>query len=715
MTGFAGVDIPTDGDLAVLGLGPDGSLGPGPLSEQSLLAGIAQQAWDDLRPQLKNTLTTKLGKGDLVGDGYTLYDIDVQLSPDVLQSTVQRTPEGDLAVNVVIGRSVVIATSTTPTVFGSWADPRFSLDFGVSLRYLVDVPPVAAPLSVTGFEDLRITGPHADSQNLPGDLVFLLVRAVELVTGFSLDGTLAALLSQVDLAGAVNSRLDDVNAAVERLAAAGYHYLELLAGDPPDLTRQLGPQARVGQVVQALTADTQSLLLVCRKPDTSGVIEGEVSWKDSQGGPISQVQRAILSSIAQPRVGAAGVTLALAAMQGDEAPDVVLDGPQPALQRAILTTTAAGYAAAPVGADTQLSRVTGPGSMAVWDSAGAPPADLHQVDGPAAQGAGARAMRTAAFEALVGGRAAYESITDVFRRGPQQFAVTCTAPDGAGGHATGHLVGSWWDDGDGWSRRRFRIEDVETDVPLNVTCALAPKWTWHPGTVQEIAPRNWSGTVTVHPALPFGSALHDGLTQVTVSLADGQRRTVSIAALEEAGALKRPDGSERSIIVVGGAPADEVMLNPQPLPPKVAEQLRQSLGTDKAIIVVGGRHGAGAVWHRAGLRNVLRWSRRHGAVGGLDLDQVAGGVGAAHTQVEGVGAAGAAHAHVEGAGAGQLHGGGEGVAHAQTGAAGAVRTQVDRFGDLHATDIDPDIFIPDVENPTGHGTVGGIDFRVFTD
>jgi hypothetical protein len=47
--------------------------------------------------------------------------------------------------------------------------------------------------------------------------------------------------------------------------------------------------------------------------------------------------------------------------------------------------------------------------------------------------------------------------------------------------------------------------------------------------------------------------------------------------------------------------------------------------------------------------------------------------------------------------------------------AAAVQARVDRFGDLHATEIDPDGFLPDVEDPTGHGTVGGIDFRVFTD
>lgn len=753
MTGFAGVDIPTTGDVAVLGLGPDGGLGPGPVTEQALLATIAQQAWDELRPQLRTTLTTRLGKGDLVGDGYTLYDIDVQLCADVLQSTVQRTPEGDLAVNVVIGRSVVIATSTTPTVLGSWADPRFSVDFGISLRYLVDIPPVAAPMSVTGFEDLRITGPHADSQNLPGDVVFLVVRAVELVTGFSLDGTLAELLSQVDLAGTANSSLGALNAAVERLAAAGYRYLELLAGDPADLARQLGPEAHAGQVLQGLGADTQSLLLVCRKPDTSGVIEGEVSWKDSQGRPVSDTERAILTAIAQPRVGVSGMALVVAAVDGDAAPDVVVEGPQPDLQRAILATTASGYAAAPVGADLQLSRVTGDGSVVAWDSKEAPPAGLHQPDGPQERDVAAEAMRTSAFVTLVGGRAAYESVTDVFRRGPQQFAVTCTAPDAGGGHATGRMVGTWWDDGDGWSRRRFRLEEVETDVPLTVTCTLAPKWSWHPGSVEEIAPRNWSGTVTVHPPLPFASALRDGLTQLTVTLADGQHRTASMRALEAAGVLDKPDGSERSIIIVGGAPGDEVMLNPQPIPPGIMRTLRDSLGTDRAIIVVGGRDGGDAAlnpqplppkWREdllrrvggarvgiavqrgggvgaldddaagrlAGVRHVVRWARRNAGAGG-ELggvlghlhDRVAGGLGQAH--VEGVGAAGGA---VEGVGQGAVGGAAAGPAVE----AAAVQARVDRFGDLHATEIDPDVFLPDIENPTGHGTVGGIDFRVFT-
>ncbi|MGH3383848.1 MAG: hypothetical protein ACRDO1_04665, partial [Nocardioidaceae bacterium] len=235
---------------------------------------------------------------------------------------------------------------------------------------------------------------------------------------------------------------------------------------------------------------------------------------------------------------------------------------------------------------------------------------------------------------------------------------------GGGQHATGRLLHMWADDKDGRRRRRYRVVDVETDQPLTVACALASDWAWKPRTEVTASPRNWTGTVTVHPPRPLADLLRDGSLRVAATLADGERRTVTLAQLEAAGAIASPNGSERSIIIVGGLDdavdergiiivgglGDEVSLNPQPLPPR---ELRARLGTR---VIAEALRGAG--WDGLRVRDDVL--DRGGAI-----------------------------------------------------ATTATPVVTDRFGELGLSKpLDTEIFVPDEENPAGWGTVTGIDFGV---
>ncbi len=802
---WSGIDIPFGGDLAVIALDAHGALDPRSDYLDAVLAGPTQATWDAVRPQLQRRLRDELGRGDLIARGVTLYDLDVRLGAPVAMTT-RRTPAGDIVVTGVTGVHTIIATSTTPTDLGSWADPRFSVDFGLVFEYVVDLPPVTGPVSVSGLRLVRLTGIHPDSQNLVADVALFFVRIADFFTGGALLSRLLGWLEEQDWSGeledAFGPRLDTLNATLERLAAQGHHFIEAMVGDAAELARQLGPAARAARpVLDRLPAGSQQLLLVCRAPDTSGVLEGEISWPQEQGAPISAAELAAFRRLTvtymgnnlQTRavrrmIGAAVPPERVASVQGHRLP--VRLGKADVAPRDLDEVVAAPSATRMV----VQALATRPTFNLL---AGGPPgASLATVDETASF-----VVTDAAedFRARVGGDHAYEVVADRFRWGPLQFDVTCIAEVNGARRTAGRLTTMWFDDGDGWCRRRFRVEDVWTDRPLEVTCRLAEGWGWPTRVVEEVTRRNWDGRVTVHPPRPIAELVRDGLLHVTVHQADGQRRTVAVAALEAAGVVARSptdrvllvrsgvlgdevalnpqplppeedggwrrvghgleeraiiivggspaDGvalnpqplplkeivlrgglgaelAERGIIVVGGSPGDLVALNPQPLPPKEVADLGRAGDdlADRAIIVVGGRVGHGVVDEPAVVaplelggavrRFVLkdRVVARQVDIGGIGIGAVGGGVAG--------GVVGGLRGTLERR---------EGVEVAAGRAVDQAGHQVDRtvreativdvvadgFGDLDLTTlVDPDLFIPDVEDPEGWGTVRGIDFRV---
>jgi hypothetical protein len=250
----------------------------------------------------------------------------------------------------------------------------------------------------------------------------------------------------------------------------------------------------------------------------------------------------------------------------------------------------------------------------------------------------------------------------------------------------------------------------------------------------------------VKKARDFSDLLRDGDLQVSVATRDGSRRTVAISVLEQAGAVPHIDDSPRSLVIEAGTPGDEVALNPQPLPPKWLDRLAGARGDDRAIIVVGGRPGDEVALNPQPLPP--RWRQQVADVVQALEAQGQGGVGfRLRNRDEGeafaVGGGGIVRMIPRGPGAvlirqgGGLLGGAGGrggllgrprgrevvrggvdvpAAQAQvpdviSQAANAVVATVDGFGDL-VTTIDPDLVIPDTVNPTGSGSVRGIDFRV---
>lgn len=688
------IDIPTDGTLLHAQVDA-GKLVRLENDQGSLLDDLTASTWTEVTGQVTQLIQGLRGRE--LAEGISLYDIDVRIAQDWTRS-IQRRGTGSLAVTIVSGRCTIIATSTTPTILGKWADPRFSVDFGVMVTVVLAVPPVLAPLRVTAVEDLRILVQRIDSQNLPGDIVMAVGRTAEAVANLSIEGTAQRMIDRLDLRSRAAAQLGPINDRLSALAVDGYAYQELLAGDAASLARQLGAAYGIPDAASQLRSagapsDTQALLLVSRRPDRSGVIEGEIAWRADSGAPMDRATAAMLDRIVSSyladdtlltvRTGLTGAPTAAglgdwasvsmrpldqltaaAAAASSSTPDAVA--------QALVVDTAV-HAPLATAATLQVQRPFSEAS--VWDSAGPAPAPPPEV-APLRLGA-------AQLVESLGSRVAYEDLMDLFRLGPVQFDVRCT---NASGLTSGRTTMMWWDDDEGgWSRRRYRVEDVETDTPLSVTCRLAEDQVWRGGTVRAIEPVNWSGRVTVRPARDLIGPLTSESVHATIVRTDGSRRTVSLKTLEEAGVVSGVRAGEgRSIIVVGGRAGDQVSLNPQPLPPK-----EPSLG--KRLI---GR--AGGLASKVALNPQPLPPREERTLG----KRLRGRLGGVMDKV----------IHRDDSVTDLLRGS------PATPKGADLVTTVDDFGTMAFSQLDVgDITVPDVANPTGYGTVRGVDFRVRAD
>nr|WP_315266443.1 hypothetical protein [Microbacterium lemovicicum] len=514
-----------------------------------ILSASAESAWATARPGVEHQLTDLLQQADLVSRGFTLYDVLVRLSSD-LSIAVERTDQGDLLVTVTTGGNYVEATSTQPTAAGEWADPRVSVSFGLTFSYVLDVPPVTAPLSATGFRDVRVLDPVADSHNLIADIGFFLNDLVDFFGGPNLIQAVQSMVAAMDFAPLINQALAPLNAELTDLAAKGYWFLDVLV----DLLDGSGTGLH-GLSLPGAPSDRLDVLLVARAMDRSGVIEGEISWPRSLGRP---VMRGMLSHTVDIVQATSAVLLtdtraASAARIAETAPaERPADVPEPA--PAPITSTPAPAHDEPL--TTALENLA--------------PADRVTAARDLRQGSASR------FTALVGSTVMLQALRE-FASGRTDFTVEATTAVGGTGlipnmESVSRLDALWAADDESTCRRRFRLAGVATVAPLTVTAAIASAYEWQ-GSAGEVVvvPSGWDGTVTVTTAPAAPRRIDLGERRVAV---DATRVAVG-AVLDRGVAALNPQP----------LPPVEVSLNPQPLPPADAplSRLGDRIGARKAF------------------------------------------------------------------------------------------------------------------------------------
>jgi hypothetical protein len=488
-----------------------------------LLRQAAQDAWTEYRPKLIEHLRRELGRGDLITNGVTLYDLDVRVSPDV-DLSAERDGNGDLVVNLSTGGNYIEVTCTQPTDLGQWADPRFSFAFGLELSYRIDLPPVTQPLSATGFESIRVLSPKFDSHGVVADVVFVVNDVVKWFSGNDYIAILERFIAGTDFASYANAGLGAVNAKLTELAGQGFWFLETII-DRLDG----GSGALHGLSLPGAPADRLELLLTAYGYDRNGVITGEVHWPRSLGEPTNrpEIHHRLVTGLRDFNVATASAILA--ASPGQWSP--------------IREAAAAAVVLPEQGSPS-------------------PVAERLGALAPEAAATTATSIRSAVASSFIDliGAETFKALQEEFLHGRSDLAFSVTTPVGGAGlfpdmRPAGRLATLWECDDETTCRRRFTIVDVATDAPLTVTCALAPGYRWDGETESvTITADGWIGTVTVRPV---DRTLHERVFDDQLALAVGGRRLFGA----------RSELEERGIIIVGGL-VDEVALNPQPLPPR---------------------------------------------------------------------------------------------------------------------------------------------------
>lgn len=99
----------------------------------------AQALIDNNRDAINKLFMQELSRADLIGRGFTLYDVNVRLG------AVRIDVPSNTSFRISVTSSHLYAKSTQPTVAGSYADPAFELDFDVVLEGSLSIVPGAKP------------------------------------------------------------------------------------------------------------------------------------------------------------------------------------------------------------------------------------------------------------------------------------------------------------------------------------------------------------------------------------------------------------------------------------------------------------------------------------------------------------------------------------------------------------------------------------------
>jgi hypothetical protein len=76
----------------------------------------------------------------------------------------------NITVDIALPRNLFLFHMTTPSVFGSWADPKFSIDFDLSAHVSVNVPTKVTDSFGVGQTSFTVSNIKLDSQNVTGDI-----------------------------------------------------------------------------------------------------------------------------------------------------------------------------------------------------------------------------------------------------------------------------------------------------------------------------------------------------------------------------------------------------------------------------------------------------------------------------------------------------------------------------------------------------------------
>lgn len=550
----------------------------------TLMPDLGALVWSSLRDWALGNLSGFLGTGDLISKGVTLYGIDLRLPESAPALAVTPTAGGGLTFELTTEQCTIIATSTTPTVLGREFDPRFSLDFALQLRFVLDVPWKVDALQVRDVGVIRILEPRIDSQNLVADVLFVIDDIVAWCRTERFVRELERGLAAMDLSDALAGQLAPLNDRLRALAADGYwhldHWIDRLDGRPTGtapLSLAFGEAPR----------DRMDLVLVARGWQFDGVLEGMVTWDRALGAPAHRATAARkgVETLPVGRVLASANLGTLAA-----APEALIAASGKAELTEPVTSLVAEAGPLAGGALDERRAVAGQRGEAddVTRSAvdafvGADTAGRAQLVADVRAGVATRVVE------LLGGTDRFRLVVESIRRTTDDLVLVFDLNLGGSPGSLGEITWKnavttvWEDDDDQHHRRRFVAREVVTGERIDPQIRLAPTFVWAGGEASEVVslPDGWEGAVLVRPASERPPGVDARFEQVIDVQVSGVSRRIRASELVDAGLSEDvvskaiTSGDLRSSL-------EQVLLNPQPLPPRESrrESVR-SIDTDK--------------------------------------------------------------------------------------------------------------------------------------
>ena len=250
----------------------------------------AQQAWAAAHDKVVDGLRSEIGKPDLIGPGWSLYEIDLRLADDVhLERLAGATSKaGGIPMRLRIAPDLLIAKTTTPSFFGADFDPKFSLDFGIVIDFSLSVVPGQMLLRVA-VESAHFTGadgrgdPNFDSQNFTGDMVSAVAELfIPFFGGPNYVSIVESLIGQHDFAGLLNQAIQPLNDALGQLAKEGFGAIVALF---PDAAVPSGLSGQSVSIGGQRPIESTPLLVLATPVIGDGAISGAIRWSKDAGSP----------------------------------------------------------------------------------------------------------------------------------------------------------------------------------------------------------------------------------------------------------------------------------------------------------------------------------------------------------------------------------------------------------------------------------------------
>jgi hypothetical protein len=220
------------------------------LSRPTLIADLVAEL-NDRRPQIEGELRMQLGRGDLLGKGYTLYKLNPRLGEASFQF------DSPSSFRIRMPGNYLYARCTQPTVLGSGADPAVEIHFDLLVTGTFELPTHQRPTINVTTAVVQVPRVTVKSRNVSGAVVIgsgvIYDFFNKKVTGRSIIQDTFNKIAIHDVTSELNDALAGVNKQLKKLHDQGHRASTRLDGQVLKITmhRKLTPADLVKAKVQS--------------------------------------------------------------------------------------------------------------------------------------------------------------------------------------------------------------------------------------------------------------------------------------------------------------------------------------------------------------------------------------------------------------------------------------------------------------------------------